>query len=47
MKADDDEIKKELGELHFLKKSDENSLLEYLEQNITKFYLLIDEDSEN
>ena len=46
MKADDDEIKKELGELHFLKKSDENSLLEYLEQNITKFYLLIDEDSE-
>jgi len=46
MKEDDDEIKKELGELHFLKKSDENSLLEYLEQNITKFYLLIDEDSE-
>ena len=46
IKADDDEIKKELEELHFSRKNDEISLLEYLEQNITKFYLLIDEDSE-
>ena len=37
---------KRTGRTSLFEKSDENSLLEYLEQNITKFYLLIDEDSE-